>query len=64
MVPRKESKAILEGNGPVPQYAGKMVTWEELRRVVKEMSGEGLKEIKKDLRNMNQRLARLEQHAR
>ena len=59
-MPRKESEAVLEGNGLIPQDAGKMVTWEGLRRVVKKMWGEALKEIKEDLRRMNQRVARLE----
>ena len=63
-MPRKESETVPEGNGPVPQDADKMVTWEELRKAVKETWGEALKEIKEDLRNMNQRVARLEQHAR
>ena len=63
-MPRKESMTVPEGNGPTPQDAGKMVTWEELRRVVKETWGEALKEIKEDLRSINQRVARLEQDAR
>ena len=35
-MPRKESEAVPEGNGPIPQDAGKIVRWEELPRVVKE----------------------------
>ena len=34
-MPQKESEAVPESNGPIPQDVGKMVTWEELRRVVK-----------------------------
>ena len=60
-MPRKESEAVLEGNGPLPQDAGKMATWEESKRVVKETWGEALKEIKEDLLSMNQRVASLEQ---
>ena len=37
---RKESKAVPEGNDSMPQDAGKMITWEELQRVVKETWGE------------------------
>ena len=63
-MPRKESEAVPEGNGPIPQDVGKMVTWEELRRVVKKTWGEALKEIKEGSRSMNERVARLEQDAR
>ena len=63
-MPRKESEAVPEGNGPIPQDAGKMITWEELRRVVKETWGETLKEIKENLRSMEQCVPRLEHDAR
>ena len=63
-MPRKDSEAVPEGNGPTPQDAGKMIPWEELRRVVKETWGEALKEIKKDFRSMEQCAARLGQDAR
>ena len=63
-MPRKESAAIPEGNGPITQDAGKIVNREELRRVMKETWGEAIKEIKEDLQSMNQRVARLEQDAR
>ena len=63
-MPRKKSEAVPKGNGPIAQDVGKMVTWEELRRVVKETWGEALKEIKEDLRSMNQRVARLKQDVR
>ena len=41
-----------------------MITWEELRREVKETWSDALKEIKEDLRSMEQRVVRLEQDAR
>ena len=63
-MPRKESEHVPEGNGPIPQDAGKMITWEELQRVVKETWGEALTETKEKLRSMEQRVARLEQGAR
>ena len=63
-MPRKESGAVPEGNGPISQDAGKIITWEELQRVVKEMGGGDLKEIRKDLKSMDQRLIRLEHDAR
>ena len=43
-MPRKESEAVPEGNGPTPQDAGKMVTWEELRQAMSKMWGEVLRE--------------------
>ena len=53
-MPRKESEAIPEGNGPTPQDAGKMVTWKEIRQAVLETWGEALKEIiKEDSRRMD-----------
>ena len=63
-MPRKESEAVPGGSGPIPQDAGKMVTWEKLRRVVKETWGEALKEIEEELRSMDQRLTSLEHVAR
>ena len=35
-MPWKENKSVPKGNGPIPQDAEKMITWEELRRVVNE----------------------------
>ena len=61
---RKESEAVLEGNGPTPQDAGKMVTWEEKRQAVSKMWGKALREYKENLRSMDQRLASLEHDAR
>ena len=61
---RKESKIVLEGNGPTPQDAYVMITWEELRRVLSETWGEAFGKYKEDLRSMDQRLASLEQDAR
>ena len=49
-MPRKESEAVPEGNGPVPQDVGNIITREELRTVVKETWGEALKGIKDDSR--------------
>ena len=43
-MPRKESEAVPEGNGPTPQDAGKMVTWEELRQAMSKMWDEALRE--------------------
>ena len=63
-MPWKESVAVPESNGSIPQHAGKMITWEELRRVEKKMWGKALKEIKEDLRSMDQRLTGLEHDAR
>ena len=37
-MPRKESEAVLEGNGPFPMLGG--TTLEELRQVLSEMIGE------------------------
>ena len=56
---RKESVAVPGGNGPSPQDAYE----EEIQRVMSEM-GEALKEIKEDLRSIDQRLTRLEHGAR
>ena len=63
-MPRKESKAVPDGNGPTPQDTYKMITWKELRRVVSETWSEGFGEYKEDLRRMDQRLASLKQNAR
>ena len=54
-MPRKESEAVPEGNGPTPQDAGKMVTWEELGQAVSKMWDEVLREYKEGLRSLNQR---------
>ena len=63
-VPRKESKAVPEGNGPTPQDAYEMITWQKLRRVVSKTWGEAFREYKEDLKRMDQRLASLEQNDR
>ena len=52
-MPRKESKAVPEGNGPTSQDAYKMITWEELPRVVSEMWGEAFGEHKENLRRIS-----------
>ena len=60
-MPRKESEAVPEGNGPTPKDAGKMVTWEEIRQAVSLTWGEASKEIiKEDSRRADQRVASLE----
>ena len=59
---RKTSKAIPEGNGPPPQDAYKMITWEELR--LSESMSKSFGEFKEDLRSIDQRLASLEWIAR
>ena len=63
-MPRKESKAVPEGNGPTSQDAGRMVKWEELRRTVSETWGGAFREFEEKLRRIDQRLAGLEQDAR
>ena len=50
-MPRNKSEAVPEGNGPTPQDAGKMVTWEELRQAVSKMWSEDLREYEEDLRS-------------
>ena len=59
---RKKSKAVPEGNGPIPMLGG--ITLEELRRVMSRTIGEDFEEIEEDLRRINQRVASLEQDAR
>ena len=47
-MPRKESKAVSEDNGPIPQDAYVMLggtTREELRRVMSETIGKALEEF-------------------
>ena len=65
---QKKSKAVPEGNGPIPQDAHVMlggITLKELRRVIMlETMDKAFGEIKEDLRRTNQRLASLEQDAR
>ena len=46
-MPRKESKAVPEGNGPTPQDAYKMVTWEGLRQAMLETWGEALENLRR-----------------
>ena len=62
-MPRKKSKAVFEGNGPTPQDAYVMVTWEEIRRVLSKSTGKAFGEFKENLRGIDQRLASLEQDA-
>ena len=62
-MPRKESVAVPEDNGPTPQDAYVMITWEKLRRVLSETWGKAFGEYKKNLTRMDQRLASLEQNA-
>ena len=60
---RKKSKAVPEGNGPIPQDSYVMlggITLEELRRVMSKTMGKALEELKEDMRRVNQRLASLE----
>ena len=63
-MPRKESEAVPEGNGPTPQDADKRVTWEVLQQAVLEMWGKMFGEHREDLRSMDHRLAGLEYDAR
>ena len=63
----KESEAVPEGNGPVPQQekiGSGQPTLEDFRRALSEMRGDILGEFKEDLRCLNQRLAGLEHDAR
>ena len=59
-MPRKESMTIAEGNGPTPQciMPGE-ITLEDFPRAVSEMWGEGFRELKEDLRSLDQLLASL-----
>ena len=61
---RKKIKAVPEGNGPNPQDASVVITWEKLRRVLSESMGKAFGEFKEDLRSIDQRLASLQQDAR
>ena len=64
-MPRKESETVPEGDGPIPQYViPGGITLEGFRRAVPEMWGKVLREYKKDLTSLDQRLAGLEQDAR
>ena len=63
-MPRKESEAVPEGNGPFPQDAGKMVRWGELRQAMSKMWGEVFREYKGGLRSLDQPLAGQEEDAR
>ena len=49
-MPRKESEAVPDSNGPTPQDADKMGTWEELRRAVLATWGKAFREFKENLR--------------
>ena len=65
-MPRKESEAVPEGNGPTPQDAYEILggtTLEEIRRIVLEV-GKALKECTENLKRANQRVVSLEQDAR
>ena len=64
-MPRKESMAVSEGNGPIPQYVmpgGS--TLEDFRRALSEIRDGILRVFKEDLRSMSQGLAGLEHGAR
>ena len=43
---RQKSKAVPEGNGPIPMLGG--ITLEELRRVMSEMMSKAFGEIKEE----------------
>ena len=60
---QKKSKAVPEGNGPIPEDAFVMITREELRRVLSESIGTAFREFKGDFRRIDQRVASLEQDA-
>ena len=65
-MPRKKSKAIPEGNGPIPKDAYVIIggiTREKLRRVMPETMGKTLEEFKKDMKGQSC-LASLKQDAR
>ena len=64
-MPRKESTPVSEGNGPIPQYVmPDEITLEDFQRALSEMRGKILREIKENLRRLDQRLADLEHDAR
>ena len=63
-MPRKESEAVPEGKGSIPQYLIAEIAREDFLQIMSEAMGKAFKEIKKDLRSMNQRLASLEHDAR
>ena len=52
-MPRKESEAVPEGNGPIPVLGG--ITLEDVRQAVSEMWAEVLGEYKEDLRSLDPR---------
>ena len=66
---RKESEAVPEGNGPIPQQVGSSQStledayWRKIEELLK-ILGEASTEIKEDLRSMDQCVARLEHDAR
>ena len=61
---RKKRKAVPEGNRPTPQDTYKMITWEELRRVLSESMGRAFREFKEDMRSIGHLLTSLEKDAR
>ena len=66
-MPRKKSKAVLEGNGHVPQDAYVMLggmTMEELRQIMSEALDKAFNEPTENVKRENHRLAGLEQQAR
>ena len=69
-MPRKGSEAVPEGNGPVPQQekiGPGQPTLADVYRMVKELfdkSDRRLEKLTENLKNMNQRVASLEQDAR
>ena len=72
-MPRKKSKDVPEGNGPVTQDKSGLLTMEEIRRIISEATEKyfdkwtshyGLKPEYPKEKNINQRLAGLEYEAR
>ena len=68
--PRKESKAVPEGNSPVPQqeeFGSGQPTLADVYRMIEELSDKldrRLENLSDEMRRMDQRLANLEQDAR
>ena len=61
-MPRKESMAVPEGNGPIPMPGG--ITLEDFRRLMSEVWHRRLDKLTEDLRRTDQRLADQEHGAR
>ena len=60
-MPWKKSQVFLEGNDPIFMLGG--ITLEDFRRALSEIRCKVLRELKRDLRSMDQRLAGLEHDA-